>query len=281
MLSEFISDGMNDSAVLSASQFATISRIIHQRCGICFPKGKEVLVKSRLMKRLRILGLSGFDQYLRYVEEDSSGNELSTMIDALTTNKTNFFRESHHFDFLRANILPELRTSDSKIRLWSAGCSTGEEPYSLAILLSEELSQARRKNCQILATDISRRVLAIAREGVYSEESLQEANPSLWKKHTVCIQTKPNRVYRIGDEERALVRFAYLNLTESWPMQGPFDAIFCRNVMIYFDGETRKKLVRRFYDLIKPGGYLFVGHSESLGSTSREFRYVEPAVYTK
>ena len=281
MLSELISDGTVDSAALSASQFSTISRIIHDRCGICFPEGKEVLVKSRLIKRLRILGLGGFDQYLRYIDEDSSGTELATMIDALTTNKTNFFRESHHFDFIRTRMLPEFRESNSKIRFWSAGCSTGEEPYSLAILLSNELPQTRRNNCQILATDISRRVLAIAREGVYSEESLNQASPSLWKKHVVCTQTKPDRVYRIGDEERAMIRFAYLNLTESWPMKGPFDAIFCRNVMIYFDGDTRKKLVRRFYDLIKPGGYLFVGHSESLGSTSREFRYVEPAIYVK
>jgi chemotaxis protein methyltransferase CheR len=177
--------------------------------------------------------------------------------------------------------LPGLRDSGSKIRIWSAGCSTGEEPYSLAILLSEELPQAQWKNCQILATDISRRVLSVAREAVYSEDTLFEANPSLWKKHMACVQTKPRMMYRIGDQERSMVRFAYLNLTESWPMQGPFDAILCRNVMIYFDGDTRKRLVRRFYDLIKPGGYLFVGHSESLGSNSREFRYVEPAVYTK
>jgi chemotaxis protein methyltransferase CheR len=281
MLSEFISDRAGEAAVLSASQFSTISRIIHERCGICFPTGKEVLVRSRLMKRLRVLGLSSFDQYLRYIDEDSSGNELATMIDALTTNKTNFFREPHHFEFLKDNILPELRESNSKVRFWSAGCSTGEEPYSLAILLNEELSQQRRGNCQILATDISRRVLAVAQEALYSEESLQGVHPSLWKKHMVCVQSKPGRVYRISDEARALVRFAYLNLTASWPMKGPFDAIFCRNVMIYFDGDTRKKLVRRFYDLIKPGGYLFVGHSESLGSTSWEFRYVEPAVYVK
>jgi len=281
MLSELIPDGTVDSAVLSASQFSTISQMIYQRCGICFPKGKEVLVKSRLMKRLRVLGLSGFDQYLRYIDEDSSGSELATMTDALTTNKTNFFRESHHFEFIRTNVLPGLRETDSRIRFWSAGCSTGEEPYSLAILLNEELPQSRRNNCQILATDISRRVLGIAKEGVYSEESLHEASPSLWKKHVVCVQTKPTRVYRIGDAEQAMIRFAYLNLMESWPMKGPFDAIFCRNVMIYFDGDTRKKLVRRFYDLIKPGGYLFVGHSESLGATSREFRYVEPAIYMK
>jgi chemotaxis protein methyltransferase CheR len=281
MFTASAAENIGDAAALRPSHFDAISRIVYERCGICFPKGKETLVSSRLAKRLRILGLTDYGQYLDYLKQDTSGAELATMIDALTTNKTNFFREPHHFDFLRTNILPELRDSDSKIRFWSAGCSTGEEPYSLAILLSEELSQPRRKNCQILATDISRRVLSVAREGVYSEEALRGVNPSLWKKHMVCTQTKPSRTYKISDEAHAMIHFAYLNLTEAWPMHGPFDAIFCRNVMIYFDGDTRKRLVRRFYDLIKPGGYLFVGHSESLGSNSREFRYVEPAIYVK
>jgi len=269
-----------EQAPLTPSEFSSISRIIYERCGICFPKGKETLVKGRLAKRLRTLGLETFRQYLHYVDQDLSGNELATMIDALTTNKTSFFRESHHFDFIRTQILPEFRNAHSKIRFWSAGCSTGEEPFSLAILLSEELPKDKLRDSRILATDISRRVLAKAREAIYGEEALQNADPRL-KRHVVCVQNDPTRMYQIGQDERAMVRFAYLNLKEQWPMRGPFDAIFCRNVMIYFDSETRRKLVSRFWKLIKPGGYLFVGHSESLGSNSGEFRYVEPAIYQK
>ena len=277
---EVMTEAGGGRSVLSRPQYTAIARIIYERCGICFPEGKETLVQARLAKRLRALGLADFGQYLRYMNQDGSGDELATMIDALTTNKTSFFRESHHFDFVRSHILPAFRNSLSKIRFWCAGCSTGEEPFSLAILLSEELPKERLSDCRILATDISRPVLAKAREAVYREDALQSADPRL-KKHMVCIQTKPARLFQIGDNERDLVRFAYLNLKEQWPMRGPFDAIFCRNVMIYFDSETRKKLVHRFCDLIKPGGYLFVGHSESLGANSSEFRYVEPAIYRK
>lgn len=281
MLTESTADINANSAVLSSSQFSTISRIIYERCGICFPQGKEIMVKARLTKRLRFLGLANFSQYLNYLDQDLSGNELAIMTDALTTNKTSFFRESHHFEFLRSHLLPDFRNSQSGIRIWSAGCSTGEEPYSLAILLNEELPESRRTNCHILATDISQRVLATAREGIYTEDAIRAADPLRMKRHMVCVQTTPPQRYRIGAEERAMVRFAYLNLMSAWPMQGPFDAIFCRNVMIYFDSETRTKLVRRFWELIKPGGFLFVGHSESLGSSSHEFCYVEPAIYQK
>jgi len=271
----------SDPIMLRSSEFASIRRIMSDRCGICFPEGKETLIQSRLAKRLRALSCTSYRQYLAYLERDSSGEELGMMIDALTTNKTSFFRESHHFEFIRSRLVPTFQNLRSGIRLWSAGCSTGEEPYSLAVLLSEKLPEERRKQCLILATDISHRVLATASAAIYSEDALQGSEASLLKKHMVSVQKKPTQLYRIGDQERAMVRFAYLNLADSWPMHGPFDAIFCRNVMIYFDADTRKRLVRRFWEKVKPGGYLFVGHSESLGAGSREFRYVEPAIYMK
>jgi chemotaxis protein methyltransferase CheR len=270
-----------DATPLSSLQFTRISRMVHERCGICLPEGKEVLVKSRLTKRLRHLGLTNFSEYMKYLDEDPSQSEFVAMIDALTTNKTYFFREPQHFEFIRSRLLPGFRNSQANIRFWSAGCSTGDEPFSLAILLREELPEARLRQCQILATDISFRVLATARAAVYGKEAVQTVEPQLLKRHLTCLQKNPEPLYQISDDVRAMVRFALLNLADRWPMKGPFDAIFCRNVMIYFDKETRKKLVRRFWELLKPGGYLFVGHSESLVASSREFHYVQPAIYQK
>jgi chemotaxis protein methyltransferase CheR len=270
-----------NSIQLNLSQFTRISRLVYERCGICLPRGKESLVKARLVKRLNLLGLSSFSQYLDYLDEDCSKKELASMIDALTTNKTSFFRESQHFDFIRSQLLPQLRKAQSQGTFWSAGCSTGEEPYSLAILLREELPEKNSRQCRILATDISHRVLAQAQTAVYAEDVIPKDYASLMKKHSICIQSKPSRLHRIGDTIKSMVRFAHLNLLDQWPMRRPFDAIFCRNVMIYFDNETRKGLVHRFWEYLKPGGYLFVGHSESLASTSSEFKYIQPAVYLK
>jgi chemotaxis protein methyltransferase CheR len=266
---------------LSSLQFSQISRLVYERCGICLDNGKESLVKARLMKRLKHLGLTSFSEYLKYLDEDRSMQELGSMIDALTTNKTSFFREFQHFEFIRSQVLPKLKESGSSGTFWSAGCSTGEEPYSLAILLKEELPEANSRQCRILATDISHTVLDRARAAAYAEEVIPKDNASLLKKHLIRIQSKPAPLYRISDEARKMVQFAHLNLTDRWPMQGPFDLILCRNVMIYFDQETRKKLVHRFWELLKHGGHLFVGHSESLTSSSAEFKYVQPAIYLK
>lgn len=266
---------------LSPAQFEKISQMVHRLCGICLPPGKEELVKTRLTKRLRALGLGGFTEYLEYVEGDASRQELATMIDLLTTNKTSFFREPQHFDFLCQHVLPDLQTASRPIRLWSAGCSSGEEPYSLAMLLHEHLPDIERRDVRILATDISARMLTKAREAIYEEEAVSEVSPSLLRKYFVCVRTQPTRAYQVSDKVRALVRFARLNLMDAWPMRGPFDAIFCRNVMIYFDNPTRQRLVQRYYELLRMGGYLFIGHSESLTALSHNFRYVQPAVYRK
>ena len=249
-------------------------------CGLKLHAGKEELVKARLSKRIRALDLDGFDEYLAYVEGDRSGQEQTMMIDALTTNKTSFFREPQHFDYLRRQILPGLRSA-AKIRLWSAGCSSGEEPYTLAILVREELPDIARRDVRILATDISTRMLGIAREAVYEQDKLEDIAPQLVQRNFTCVSTGSPRSYQVKPEVRKLVQCAQLNLIGNWPMRGPFDAIFCRNVMIYFDKPTQERLVHRYWELLRPGGHLFVGHSESLSNTSREFRYVQPAVYVK
>jgi chemotaxis protein methyltransferase CheR len=266
---------------LSPAEFEKISQTIYRLCGICLAPGKEGLVKTRLSKRLRALGLGGVKEYLEYVERDSSQKERATMIDLLTTNKTSFFRESQHFDFLCQRVLPGLQATNRPVRFWSAGCSSGEEPYSLAILLHEHLPDMERRDARILATDISARMLTKAREAIYDEDVVSDLPSLLLRQYFVCVRTQPTRAYRVSDKVRALVRFARLNLMEAWPMKGPFDAIFCRNVMIYFDKPTRQRLVQRYYELLMPGGHLFVGHSESLTALSHSFRYVQPAVYVK
>jgi len=269
------------SLELSEAQFQKISQTVYQLSGIHLTQGKEGLIKTRLTKRLRALGLASFSQYLRYVEEDKSGQELALMIEALTTNKTSFFREPQHFDFLRKEVIPELRGAGPRIRLWSAGCSSGEEPFSIAIVLREDIPDIDRRDVRILATDISAKMLAAARQALYSEQALTDVPPRLLQKYFLCVQTMPTRTYRASDDIRAMVRPGRLNLMGPWPMKGPFDAIFCRNVMIYFDKATQQELVHRFWEFLKPGGYLFIGHSESLTDQAHKFHYVQPAIYRK
>jgi chemotaxis protein methyltransferase CheR len=256
-------------AALGAPEFRAISALVYDAAGILLPAGKEGLVRARLAKRLRECDVSTYAAYLEIVRDARSG-ELEEMVDALTTNKTNWFREPAHFDVLR-RLLPSLGTGP--LRLWSAGCSTGEEPYTMAMVLRE----AGRHDAKILATDISRRVLAQAAAATYGAQAAAEVPAELRNKY--FTRTAEGSV--ASPQLRSLVTFAPLNLVGRWPMRGPFHAIFCRNVMIYFDRPTQQRLVRRFYDLLAPGGHLFVGHSESLSAHEHEFRYVQPAVYRK
>jgi len=168
-----------------------------------------------------------------------------------------------------------------RIRIWSAGCSSGEEPFSIAILLRDRLPDVESRDVKILATDICSEVLDKAKRAVYTEEEVQDLPSFFLRKYFTPVVEDGVKAYKVRDEVRAMVRFARLNLKDEWPMRGPFDIIFCRNVMIYFDQSTRQELVNRFWDMLKPGGYLFIGHSESLASLSHEFKYVQPAVYVK
>jgi len=167
------------------------------------------------------------------------------------------------------------------MRIWCAGCSSGEEPFSLAILLADKLPDMVRRNIRILATDISTRMLTEAREAVYDQDTVRDVPPLLLQKHFRCVELKAPRKYQVNERLREMVRFARLNLLDEWPMSGPFGVIFCRNVMIYFDRPTRERLVNRFWDLLSPGGFLMVGHAESLTGLNTRFTYVQPAVYGK
>lgn len=269
---------MMKPAQMTQTQFEKFCDRVYGLCGINLKKGKEELVHSRLIKRLNALKLDSFEQYFKYLDNDRQGLEIVSMIDTLTTNKTSFFREIQHFTFLREQILPKLSTK--KLRIWSAACSSGEEPYSIAILLAETLPNFKNWDIKILATDISTKVLTKAKEAVYDVDALEPVPKDLQKKYFTKVDPL-GKSWKIAPELSNLVSLGRLNLMDNFPMRGPFDVIFCRNAMIYFDKPTQENLVGRFYNLIAPGGYLMVGHSESLTGANHQFRYIQPATYQK
>ena len=264
---------------LNDKQFKKVSELVSLLSGINLKEGKEALVRARLMKRVRALKIKDIDAYLRYIESDEGTLELGDMIDVMTTNKTSFFREAEHFNFLREKILPEIK--GSKMRFWSAACSSGEEPFSLAITLRENISDIDSKDCLILATDISSRMLEKAGKAVYCQASVRDIQATVIRKYFNKLDNGLNPSFQVKNHVKGLVRLAWLNLMDPWPMTGPFNVIFCRNTMIYFDRSTQQKLIKRFWDLLKPGGYLFIGHSEGLLGISHKFTYVQPATYRK
>ena len=268
-----------DAVGLTSGQFKKICGIVYRFSGIRLSSGKEALVKARLMKRLRALNIETIEAYIKYLESKKGAIELSYMIDAMTTNKTNFFRESAHFKFLEDKILPNL--NHRKLRFWSAACSTGEEPYSLAMLLNDKISGIGQKDVKILATDISATCLEKARRSVYEKNNMSGIPAQYLRKYFNKTDNNSSAVFHLKNEIARMVQVSSLNLMNGWPMKGTFNVIFCRNVMIYFDKKTQEKLVNRFWDYIEPGGYLFVGHSEGLSSVSQQFTYIQPAVYLK
>lgn len=265
---------------LSPAEFQRVCEILYRVCRITLGEGKQPLVKARLWKRIRSLGMQGYTEYFTFVESREGKQELLSMVDALTTNKTSFFREAQHFDFLKEELPAHFKTA-KRLRIWCAGCSSGQEPYTLAIVLQEALTPAQRSDTLILATDISSRILTAAREGVYDDEEVAGVSPQQLRRWFVPGGNGAKTEHRVNDELRRMIRFARLNLMEPWSMRGPFDFIFCRNVMIYFDRPTQENLVRRFQELLRPGGCLLVGHSESLTGRIEGLSYVRPAVYRK
>ena len=263
-------------SAISRSDFSAICTLLYDVAGIKLNDGKEGLVVSRLGKRIREIGLDGFKSYVNRVRDDP--HEMREMIDRLTTNKTSFFRESAHFDMLRKTVLP--LWGDRPITIWSAGCSSGEEPYTLATVLYDH-AQGGTPNGRILATDLSHRVLAKAKEGSYPIDSIRDIPGPTLNRHFERVQDASGERFVARSHLRQLIRFGKLNLMEEWPLRGPFDAIFCRNVMIYFDRDTQERLVQRFSKLLAPDGYLFIGHSETLHSLTHDLRYVAPAAYAK
>jgi chemotaxis protein methyltransferase CheR len=262
---------------LQPREFNLIRRMVYEKFGIDL-EGKEVLVAARLGKKMREQGHSSFKQYYEHVQKDTTGDALTTMVDALTTNHTSFFREMQHFDYLRKVILPELQPA-GQIRIWSAACSTGEEPYSIAFTLMEELSQSVAARAHILATDISTCVLATAQRGLYPASRFQQVPVDRMRRHLLKGSGVSTGDYMVKKEVRALVKFQRLNLMEDFSSVGLFSVIFCRNVMIYFDRETQQSLVNRLAAQLEPGGYLLIGHAESLNGVEHPLKYLCPATY--
>jgi chemotaxis protein methyltransferase CheR len=275
-------------AVLSNKDFTRLSQFIYSECGIKMPPAKKVLLESRLRKRLRILGIHSYREYCDYLfSPGGMENELVHMLDLVTTNKTDFFREPTHFDYLVKQTLPELlKVGEAGTRralmVWSAGCSTGEEPYTLSMVLNEFSEAVHGYRYLILATDISTKVLDIAKHGIYKEDKVEPVPALMKKKYLLRSRDRSSGLVRIIPELREHVKFRRLNFMESdFGMREPMDIIFCRNVIIYFDRPTQERLLQRFCGHLRPGGYLFMGHSESLNGLDVPLAQSAPTVYRK
>lgn len=270
---------------LTDTEFEKISRLVYDQCGINLSDGKKELVKARLGKRIRLGQFKSFRDYYQYVIKDPSGQELVHLLDSISTNFTFFFREQKHFDYLRSEFLPELmkrkRNNGSKLRFWSAGCSSGEEPYSIAITLLEAISNPLVWDIVILGTDISTKALKTAATGVYHKERVQPLSQALVRKYFLRGERAYQDYVKVKDHVRQYIQFKRLNLMEPFHLNETFDCIFCRNVMIYFDKKTQANLIHHFYERLGEGGVLLIGHSESLTGIPHPFNYVRPSIYKK
>ena len=273
------------SCELRDIEYERISRLVYEQCGINLHEGKRELVKARLSKRLREGNFKSFGAYYSYVTTDEGTDELISMIDSLSTNLTYFFREESHFLKL-SQIAKEMLNAlthagqSEKLKIWSAGCSTGEEPYSLAMTICE-CADGASNDARIIATDISTRVLQMAVKGVFNQDKLKNVSAVMLKKYFQVGCGRWQGHYRIKKNISNMIQFSRFNLMDTPPSSYRFDIIFCRNVMIYFDKVTQAALVNRFYQCLNKGGHLFIGHSESLTGLSHEFKYIEPSVYRK
>lgn len=268
----------------TSQDFKRIAALLYDLAGISLPDSKATLVYSRLAKRLRALGLRSFSEYCAFVASDGGHDESQEMLRALTTNVTRFFREPHHFDDLRANVLEPIADqvrAGRRLRLWSAASSSGQEPYSMAFTVLSVWPNAADLDIRILGTDIDTNVLATGRAAVY-DEALLEGIPANVRGQYFERDASDRRAFRVCEAARSLVAFRELNLNgPSWPMKGPFDAIFCRNVVIYFDEPTQERVWSRFAPLIAPGGRLYVGHSERVGASVTAFESCGLTAYRK
>lgn len=264
--------------------FRFLAKLVHEQTGIVLKDHKMNMVYSRLARRLRELELSSFKEYCGLLQGDRGDQELGSFINAITTNLTRFFREQHHFDHLRDTVFPEIqdmaqKTGRNRLRIWSAGCSSGEEPYSIAMTLSAAFPRLGSWDARILATDLDTGMVARGKSGRYPAGDLETVPAHLRKRYFTAGTDKS--IVTASDQLRGLITFKQLNLLGSWPMKGPFDAIFCRNVMIYFDEPTKSRLVRRYAQLLKPGGWLYIGHSETLLDSQDVYQLMGRTIYRR
>ena len=281
----FPNQSIHQSPELTEADFIKFSRLVYDHSGINLSESKKELVKARLGKRIRKGKFQSFGEYYSHVINDQSGMEMILLLDSISTNFTHFFRENHHFEYLRNQIVPQIKErrgrTQKRIRIWSAGCSSGEEPYSIAITLLESLNPGFDWDLKILATDISTKVLTNAQTGIYLKEKIQALSPSLTKKYFLRGENQWQNYVKVKSSLKSVVQFQRLNLMDPFLFNESFDCIFCRNVMIYFDKKTRENLVNRIYEHLEKEGVLFIGHSESLTGIEHPFAYVKPAIYKK
>ena len=264
---------------LSDAELSRIVRLVYERAGITLHSGKRALVLARLQKRLRSGGFTGFRDYLAHVETDTSGAEITALLDAIATNHTSFFREPQHFDFLRSTIVPAL--AQAPIRIWSAACSSGEEPVTIAITLLDALGANHGSRIRILASDLSTKALGIANAGVYKMERVAGIPLDMLRRHFERGLGAQAGQARVAAHVRRLIEYRQLNFLEASDLGERFDVIFCRNVMIYFDRQIQQRVIQRLEERLAIGGYLFTSHSESLNGLSHGLTWVAPAVYRR
>jgi chemotaxis protein methyltransferase CheR len=262
--------------VLSDREFGRIRARVYREAGISLSEAKRTLVISRLYKLVRALGLESFDSYVDFLEAEGTVQNAQDFINALTTNLTRFYREDHHFDHLVRHVGSLIAARGlSRLRIWSAGCSTGQEPYTIALALIDAFPELKRWDFKVLATDIDTNVLARASLGSYPESELAGLSASRARQ----FERVGDGTIRVPSGVRELISFLPLNLVGAWPMKGPFDAIFCRNVAIYFDKPTQGEVFGRLGSILAPGGFLYIGHSENLGTGGAGFRLVGKTIY--
>lgn len=274
--------GLIEPAPISDRELAAVIDLVYRKSGITLHDGKRALVTARLQKRLKALGVRSYSDYLAALERDVEGGELVMLLDAITTNHTSFFREPQHFDLLRQKVVPDvLARGLPTVDVWSAACSSGEEPYTLAMVLDEAMAGARAPGVRILASDLSTKVLAAATRGIYKLERVRDIPQPLLRKYFEKGAGAQEGLARVRSAIRQRVRFEQRNLLEIGDLGTRFAVIFCRNVMIYFDRPVQQRVVSMLQRHLRPGGYLFISHSESLNGITHDLRWVAPAVYKR
>ena len=269
------------STILTDKEFEQFQSLIYQQVGITLDAPKKTLLTSRLGKRLRQLQLPSYQAYFDRVSGKGGEEELTQLVDLISTNKTDFFREPVHFDFLREHVLPHVETTRS-LRIWSSASSSGEEPYTIAMTLSDAIPDRSGWDIKILASDISTRVLAKAASGIYEEERVTQLPQDIVRRHFLRGKGEQAGKLKVRKPLADMIAFRRINLmAPAFPIKTPLDVIFCRNVMIYFDRPTQAALMGKFFRYLRPGGYLFIGHSESLQWIEHQFAYVKPTIYQK
>lgn len=276
-----------EAQALSDKEFSFICKLVYDASGIVLDERKREMLYRRLRKRTKELSLASFSEYCVLLKNNGSV-EMPSFINSITTNLTSFYREPHHFDFLAQKVIPRIvsqsrRSQDSKkLRIWSSACSTGEEAYSIAITLSETMgAELANWDARILATDLDSDVVATANSGVYASERIKDLDKAVRTRWFKYGTGENSDLVKVHPDLNSLITFKQLNLLHTWPFSGLFDVIFCRNVLIYFDKETQAKLIPRYFDLLKPGGILFLGHSESIAKGVSDFEFCGKTIFKK